>query len=115
MPMALSTRALASGVIDAWLRVVFCATKAGAKNRETQITPIKSWIFNFMFLPVAPNWFTFFHERLDAFVCIGGLHQFVNVDILLLGQCGIECSTAPEIHRLPGKLERRAGKFFQFR
>jgi len=112
-PMALSTSAFVSGDIDAWLRLVFCANETGRKSSETLTTQTRSWIFNFMCLTVPPNGFTFFHERLDSLVCVSGLHQFVQVNIFLRSQRGVECAAAAEIERVPRELKRRAGEFFQ--
>ena len=98
-PMALLMSAFVSGEIEAWLRLAFCVMATGAQKSETQITQIKNRIFNFMLLTVAPNGFAFFHERFDALVCVRGLHQFVEVDIFLLGQRRVERAAAPEIER----------------
>ena len=65
-------------------------------------------------LPMAPNRFALFQKRFHAFVRVFSLHQLVRVNVLLLGQHGIDRPAATEVQRLSRKCQRGARELLNF-
>src|SRR3954453_12950502 len=60
-----------------------------------------------MYLTTLPFWLALFHKRLNSFLRVFGLHQFVEVNLFRPRQSFVEVHGVPRVNSFFGDAERR--------